>query len=287
MTGFFRPHWLASVICAVTLFHGVQTAAQALPDLDVPFVTTPDHVVAAMLSLAGVTARDFVLDLGSGDGRIVITAARKFGARGLGVEIDPALVKLSNEYAAKAGVAGRARFVEQDLFATDLGQASVITMYLLPDVNLKLRPELLKLRPGTRIVSHDWDMGDWQPDGKVVLEVPEKTLGLEKKSTLLLWKVPASAEGTWTSGKRLRLELNQRYQMLEGNVTYRGETHANASGRVDGSRVELCFAGHDTGRCRLGARGQVIGGELRLSIGGEGRTQSKIVARRTVLRQQN
>jgi SAM-dependent methyltransferase len=267
-------------LCAPVLVFAPPIAAQTAPDLDVPYVTTPEHVVNAMLSLAGVTARDVVLDLGSGDGRIVIMAAAKFGARGMGVEIDPALVALSNENASKAGVAERARFVEQDLFATDLGQASAITMYLLPDVNLKLRPELLKLRPGTRIVSHDWDMGDWQPDGKVVLDVPEKKLGLEKKSTLLLWKVPAVVEGNWSSAKRLRLELHQRYQMLEGAVTYRGQTYTDASGRVDGTRVQLCFTHHDTGRCRLGAVGQLVGGDLRLLIDGAGRRQITFIARK-------
>ena len=145
----------ALALLATAMLVSAQTTS--LPDLDVPFVTTPDKVVDAMLALAAVTARDFVLDLGSGDGRIVITAVLKNGARGFGVEIDPALVKQSEENALKAGVADRARFAVQDLFATDLGQASVTTMYLLPDVNLKLRPELLKLKPGTRIVSHDWE----------------------------------------------------------------------------------------------------------------------------------
>jgi hypothetical protein len=283
--GNFRRRTAPVVLCALAIVSTLPAAAQTLPDLDVPYVTTPDHVVDAMLSLAGVTARDFVLDLGSGDGRIVISAATKFGARGMGVEIDPALVALSNENAKKAGVTERARFVEQDLFATDLSQASVITMYLLPDVNLKLRPELLKLRPGTRIVSHDWDMGDWQPDRKVVLDVPEKKLGLEKKSTLLLWKVPAVVEGTWLSAKRLRLELRQRYQMLEGTVTYRGQTYTDASGRVDGTRVQLCFTHHDTGRCRLGALGQLIGGEMRWLIDGAGRQQITVIARKERARQ--
>jgi SAM-dependent methyltransferase len=278
--------WLAPLaLGAQAAVCAAPAAAQTAPDLDVPYVTTPDQVVDAMLSLAGVTARDFVLDLGSGDGRIVITAATKFGARGMGVEIDPALVQLSIENAEKAGVAARARFVEQDLFATDLAQASVITMYLLPDVNLKLRPELLKLRPGTRIVSHDWDMGDWQPDGKLVLDVPEKKLGLKKESTLLLWTVPAVVEGTWTSGKLLRLELRQRYQMLEGAVTYRGQTYTDASGRVDGTRVHLCFTHHDTGRCRLGALGQLLGSGLRLLVDGAGRQQITVIARKQSARQ--
>jgi SAM-dependent methyltransferase len=278
-----RLPWFA--LCVLALPPAVPVAAQTAPDLDVPYVTTPDHVVDAMLSLAGVTARDFVLDLGSGDGRIVIAAATKFGARGLGVEIDPALVRVSNENAQKAGVAERARFVEQDLFATDLAQASVITMYLLPDVNLKLRPELLKLRPGTRIVSHDWDMGDWQPDGKLVLAVPEKTLGLKKESTLLMWKVPAIVAGVWSTGKRLRFDLRQRYQMLEGTATFRGQTYTDATGRVDGTRVQLCFTHHDTGRCRLGALGQLIGGELRLLVDGAGRQQITVVAHREGARQ--
>lgn len=272
-------------LCALSLVFAAPIAAQTAPDLDVPYVTTPDHVVNAMLSLAGVTGRDFVLDLGSGDGRIVITAAAKFGAGGMGVEIDPALVALSNENAQKAGVAERARFVEQDLFATDLAQASVITMYLLPDVNLKLRPELLKLRPGTRIVSHDWDMGDWQPDGKVVVDVPDKKLGLEKKSTLMLWRVPAVVEGNWSSARRLRLELRQRYQMLEGTVTYRGQTYTDATGRVDGTRVQVCFTHHETGRCRLGALGQLAGGDLRLLIDGAGRQQITVIARKESPRQ--
>ena len=272
---------LASVaLLALAVVAPQRATAQTPPDLDVPYVTTPDQVVNAMLSLAGVTAKDFVLDLGSGDGRIVVTAAAKFGARGLGVEIDPALVALSSENARKAGVAARARFVEQDLFATDLTQASVITMYLLPDVNLKLRPELLKLRPGTRIVSHDWDMGDWQPDGKVLLDVPEKKLGRDKKSTLLLWKVPAVVAGNWTSAKRLRLQLRQRYQMLEGAVAYRGQTYTDASGKVDGTGMQLCFTHHSTGSCRIGAKGQLIGGELRLLIDGAGRQQIRVIAHR-------
>lgn len=269
-----------ATFCAMALLLASPIAAQPLPDLDVPYVSTPEHVVTAMLSLAGVTARDFVLDLGSGDGRIVITAATQFGARGMGVEIDPALVQLSNAHAKEAAVAERAHFVVQDLFATDLRQATVITMYLLPDVNLKLRPELLKLRPGTRIVSHDWDMGDWQPDRKVVLEVPDKKLGLERKSTLMLWKVPAVVEGNWSSGRRLRLELRQRYQMLEGAVTYRGQTYTDVSGRVDGTHVQLCFTHHQAGQCRMGALGLLAGGEMRLLIDGDGRQQITVIARK-------
>jgi SAM-dependent methyltransferase len=161
-------------------------------DVDVPFIVTPDLVTHAMLKLAGVRACDHVIDLGSGDGRIVITAAKQFGATGLGVEIVPDLVHKSRENARKAGVADRVMFVEQDLFATDLARATVITMYLLPEVNLQLRPRLLALKPGTRVVSHDWDMGDWPPDRTIVVDAPDKPIGREKWSRLHLWTVPAA-----------------------------------------------------------------------------------------------
>ena len=161
---------------------------------EVPYVTTPDHVTAAMLDAAAVKAGDHVIDLGSGDGRIAIQAALR-GATGLGVEIDPRLVDESRENARRAGVANRARFLVQDLFATDLAPATVVTMYLLPQVNLQLRPAILALRPGTRIVSHDWDMGDWKPDRTVTLPVPDKKLGLEKSSKVHSWVVPAPVDG--------------------------------------------------------------------------------------------
>jgi SAM-dependent methyltransferase len=158
-------------------------------DLDVPYITTPDNVVMTILNLAKVSAKDFVLDLGSGDGRIPITAAVRFGARGLGVEIDPNLVKLSRENAKRARVEELVDFKEQDLFETNLFQASVITMYLLPDVNLKLKPALQKLKPGTRVVSHDWDMGDWKPDRTEIVAAPDKKVGLYKQSKIMLWVV--------------------------------------------------------------------------------------------------
>jgi len=164
--------------------------AHAQVDLDVPFVVTPDHVTRAMLDLAAVKPGDFVIDLGSGDGRIVITAARHYGARGLGVEIVPDLVDKSRDHARRAGVADRAEFRVQDLFETDLQPATVVTMYLLPDVNMKLRPRLRALRPGTRIVSHDWDLGDWKPDRVVTIDVPDKAYGREKLSRLYLWTLP-------------------------------------------------------------------------------------------------
>ncbi len=186
-------------------------------DLDVPFVTTPDTVVLSMLELGGVGPGDYLIDLGSGDGRIPITAALRFGTRGFGVEIDPRLIGTSRDNARKAGVADKVRFDERDLFITDLSQATIITMYLLPDVNIKLRPKLLGLAPGTRIVSHDWDMGDWMPDKGMVVAAPDKRVGLVKQSKLWLWVIPARVDGRH-SGAGIELSLEQKYQQLTSGV---------------------------------------------------------------------
>jgi SAM-dependent methyltransferase len=146
--------------------------ATPVEDLDVPYVPTPTEVVARMLKMANVNKGDLLYDLGSGDGRIVITAAREYGARGVGYDLNPQRIKESNENARRAGVTNRVRFTQQDLFEADLSGATVVTLYLLPDVNLKLRPKLLReLRPGTRIVSHNYHMGDWQPEAVQEIEV--------------------------------------------------------------------------------------------------------------------
>lgn len=162
---------------------------------EVPFITTPDNITLAMLEIAKVGKNDYVIDLGSGDGRIVIAAAKRFGARGLGVELVADLVRQSRENAKKLGVAERAKFEAGDLFKMDLSKATVVTMYLLPEVNLQLRPRILCLKPGTRIVSHDWDMGDWAPEKVLTLPAPDKTIGLKKESKVLLWRVPPRKAG--------------------------------------------------------------------------------------------
>ena len=157
--------------------------AQQRPE--VPYVPTDDRVVAEMLAVANVGRDDVLYDLGSGDGRIVITAALKFGTRGVGVDIDPERVKEANENAAKAGVSDRVRFVQQDLFQTDIREATVVTLYLLPAVNMRLRPTLLKdLKPGTRVVSHNYDMGDWAPLKTIIVNLPEDA------HTVYYWIVP-------------------------------------------------------------------------------------------------
>jgi len=152
---------------------------------DVPYVPTPEVVVNEMLSLAKVGPEDVLYDLGSGDGRIPITAAQKFGTRGVGIEINPQRIREANENAKKAGVTEQVEFRQQDLFESDFSEATVVTLYLLPDINLKLRPQLFEqLKPGTRIVSHDFDMGDWKPEQVVEVKGPNRT------HTLYYWTIP-------------------------------------------------------------------------------------------------
>ena len=240
--------WASTMVCgaAVTVGFSASAFAQSLAPMpameEVPFITTPDNVTVAMLELAGVGPKDFVIDLGSGDGRIVITAARRFGARGLGVEIVPELVERSQRNAQRAGVADRAEFREQDLFKTDLNAASVITMYLLPAVNLQLRPALLGLKPGTRLVSHDWDMGEWTPDRTITVEAPTKAVGREKLSQLHLWVVPAQAAGLWCGPAGLQWRLAQQFQMLQGQAGPAADLQA-LQGRVDGTSLHLWAPG--------------------------------------------
>ena len=237
-------------------------AGAAIAAEEVPFITSPDNVTQEMLRIAKVAPGDHVIDLGSGDGRIVILAAKRFGASGLGVEIDPTLVKLSNRHARDAGVADRVVFKEQDLFKTDLSKATVVTMYLLPEVNLQLRPAMLALKPGTRLVSHDWDMGDWKPDQTTVLAVPDKKVGLEKSSKVHLWVVPARVQGLWCGNGPLHefsLRMTQRYQKLEGTLTRKTRVRELA-GTIDGNVIR---AEHKNGAMVLTATGD----ELRITEG--------------------
>jgi SAM-dependent methyltransferase len=236
---------------------------------EVPFITSPDNVTLEMLRLAQVGPSDHVIDLGSGDGRIVILAAKRFGASGLGVEIDPGLVRLSQKNAQEAGVAARAQFREQDLFKTDLSQATVISMYLLQEVNLQLRPALLALKPGTRVVSHDWDMGDWKPDATTVVPVPDKKVGLEKSSKVHLWVVPAQVGGLWCGQgplKEFSLQIAQRYQEFQGALTRRNRTR-QVTGTIQGATVRT--EAHRNGSLVLAAGGnemRVTGGEGALAM---------------------
>jgi hypothetical protein len=234
-------------------------------------VATPQVTVDEMLRLAGVGPDDFVVDLGSGDGRIVITAAKKFGARGFGVDIDWRLILQAEENARQAGVADRVKFVEQDLFVTDLGQATVITTYLLPFYMLKLRSKLLALRPGTRIVSHDFDFGDWRPDQQTSV-----------RKNVYVWIVPARVSGRWQARLPLRpierlleIELTQRYQEVSAHARLNGVPSQVWETKLVGDRLTFVVVDttdrNDEASLYFDGRvaGDVIEGELTRGVGAE------------------
>jgi hypothetical protein len=226
--------WTSLIIAALFLLPATIHAQQYEPSVgqegkDVIWVPTPDELIQAMLDIAKVTPEDFVMDLGSGDGRIVIAAAKR-GARAMGIEYNPDMVELSKRNAERAGVSAKASFVNADLFATDLSQATVITMYLLPSLNLKLRPTILDLKPGTRIVAHAFNMGDWQCD---------KTVEKEGR-TAYLWIVPAKVAGTWNvslNPGNAELTLTQVFQTIDGTLKVNGKAAALKNAKIDGIHI--------------------------------------------------
>ena len=197
---------------------------------DVVWVPTSETLVQKMLDIAKVTAADHVIDLGSGDGRTVIAAAKR-GATALGVEFNPDMVELSRANAEKEGVTGKARFVQGDLFETDLSKATVITMFLLPDINMRLRPKLISLKPGTRIVSNSFNMEDWIAD-----EQETVTEGCTSWCTALLWIVPAKVAGTWKMPEGT-LTLTQEFQMVSGTLSVNGTVTPITGGRLRGDEI--------------------------------------------------
>ena len=222
--------WAAALCGLVAL----GASAQAY---DVPYVPTPQVVVDEMLRLAAVTPRDFVVDLGSGDGRIPVTAAVYFGARALGVDIDPGRIKEANTNAREANVVGRVEFVNANLFDFDISKATVVTMYLLPDINLKLRPRLLAtLKPGTRIVSHDFHMGDWKPDRAVTVQ-----------KSIYFWVIPAAIGGRWkleaslpgVGSRSYELEVRQKYQQIDALARAERRNYALWETRLDGDQLSF------------------------------------------------
>ncbi|MGH8700767.1 MAG: SAM-dependent methyltransferase [Burkholderiales bacterium] len=219
-----------------------------------PYVPTPQVVVNAMLEVAGVGPRDFVVDLGSGDGRIVLTGATRHRASGMGVDIDGELVDLANASAQRLGVAERVQFHRQDVFAADLSRATVLTLYLLPGMMERLRPKLLKeLKPGARIVSHDFDFGEWKPDRSVDVQTPEKyEISGSWSSTVHLWIVPAAVEGAWVgsvvAGGRpapFRLEFKQRFQHFEGRLVRDAQVAVLRDAQIEGARIRFSVPGAD------------------------------------------
>jgi SAM-dependent methyltransferase len=238
---------------------------------DVIWVPTPDEVVDRMLTMAQVTPSDFVIDLGSGDGKIAILAARKFGARALGIEYNPDMVKLSQNNAQAAGVASKVSFRNADIFATDFSQASVITMYLLPGLNMKLRPQILSMRPGTRVVSHSFTMEDWEAD----------EISTVDGRRAYFWVVPANVMGSWTletNGEKTDLTLEQSFQRINGTVML-GPVHAGLRDpRLRGANISFAYV--DGAGVRRDFTGRVSGGRIEGSFrddkGQEGRwTASK------------
>jgi len=215
---------------------------------DVVWVPTPQSLVNKMLDLAKVTPADFVIDLGSGDGRTVITAAKR-GTRALGIEYNPDMVALSQRNASKEGVSDKATFMKADLFETDFSQATVITMFLLPDINLKLRPKILDLKPGTRIVSNSFTMGEWQHDRSVNATESE---GCQSYCTAYLWIVPAKVDGNWKLPEG-ELTIKQTFQMITGTLKTAGKSTA-IKGRMSGDQITF-KAGDAEYRGRVAADG--------------------------------
>lgn len=212
---------------------------------DVVWVPTEQALTNKMLDLAKVTPQDYVIDLGSGDGRIVITAARR-GARALGIEYNTDLVALSKQNAIKAGVIDKVQFVEADLFESDFSQATVITMFLLPDINLKLRPKILDLKPGTRVVSNSFDMAEWNADQTVTIKPEEGCNNTFCRAHL--WIVPAKVEGAWSMPQG-KLSIVQRFQRIFGELQLREKTLPVVNGRLNGDQISFTIGNkHYSGR---------------------------------------
>lgn len=258
-----RLFWLP----CVALLLGALQAGAAMLDVPTPYIPSTRGNVDEMLRLAGVTPNDVVYDLGSGDGRIVIAAARDYGARGVGIDFDPALVSESVENARRAGVAERAAFRASDIFAVNLSEATVVTLYLLSGLVEKLEPKLLaELKPGTRIVAHDYGFATWQPDRKVQIS-----------KSYMLYVVPAKVGGAWrmdapmTRGREFTLDLQQHYQVVRGGVRVQGGFLPAFEARLDGEKISFVLVDDDMsyrfeGKV-IGERSDVMEGVVRSGYG--------------------
>ncbi len=264
-----------ATILLLTLTFIAPAAAQFQPQVgqagkDVIWVPTPDDVVERMLTMAQVTPQDYVWDLGAGDGKIAIMAARKFGARAMGIEYNPDMVKHANANAQSAGVAGngpgKATIRHGDIFVTDFSQATVVTLYLLPALNMKLRPQLLSMRPGTRVVSHSFSMEDWEADEISTLD----------GRRAYFWVVPANVMGSWNldaAGQRMEMALEQTFQKVSGTLTL-GPIHAGIrEARLRGTSIAFAYV--DPKGMRRDFSGRVNGarmeGSFRDEKGAEGK----------------
>lgn len=232
------------------------------PGKDVMWLPTPEAMVTRMLQAARTTNKDLVYDLGAGEGRIPIAAAKEFGARAVGIEYDPALAALARRNAQRAGVADKVTIIAGDIFKEDFSTATVVTLYLLPELNQQLRPQLLKMKPGTRIVSHLWDMGEWEPDETFRVDDGEAHL----------WVVPANIAGRWTLRGETgfvdgEVDFSQQFQRLGGTLSLRGKSQPLLGAYVQGEYVGFTFVHHDRGIRSVRARvdGDTLVGSLRFA----------------------
>jgi hypothetical protein len=258
--------WLAGLLCCFAAVAAAQEERTGGP-----FVPTPQAVVDEMLKLADVRKDDFVIDLGSGDGRIVLTAARRYEAHGMGVDIDGDLVEKSNAEAQRDGLDGRVSFHQQDVLKTDISGASVLALYLLPSMMQSLRSKILsELKPGSRVVSHDFEFGEWQPDRKITVDAPDKYgSGSNWTSHVMLWVVPARVEGTWrltlagSAEKHYTVTLRQKFQHIEGAAARGGQKVDLKAARLEGSRISFVLPPDGARRGMREFHGIVDGDEIR------------------------
>jgi SAM-dependent methyltransferase len=273
----FRVFAAAFVLLLAGGIATVSMAAQEDDQYDVPYVPTPMKTVAKMLDMAKVVPSDIVYDLGSGDGRIVVAAVRDYGARkAVGVDINPVRVREANENARKANVADKVKFIEGDVFEFDFSEATVLTMYLLTEVNVRLRPRVLSLlKPGTRVVSHDFDMAEWEPDD---------VASMDSFRHVYVWIVPAKVDGTWeisVGNAKYRFALEQYFQRISGQMQAGGQTFQVKTGRLLGEGIDFDGRAIDGGR-DVAARyvGKVVGSDAMEGTVDIGGRKSAFTARR-------
>jgi protein-L-isoaspartate O-methyltransferase len=262
----------AAALAAALLVAAAPLRAQEA-EVRAPFITTPPEVVTRMLRLADTAPRDFVIDLGSGDGRIVIAAARDPGASGLGVELEPALVEKARENARAAGVAQRARFEAGDALRTDVSRATVVTVYLLPSLLDQLQPRLLaQLQPGARVVTHAFTFKGWPPDREETVRLSARHEGQGDESRIFLWVIPAQARGAWSAPGGWRLRVHQNYQMVELEASQEGRPLAVDQSTLRGTMLTFSGPGYVY-------RGRVEGERLRGLLERDGRRDELVFIR--------
>jgi hypothetical protein len=241
---------------------------------DVVWVPTPDELVSKMLKMAKVTPRDYVVDLGAGDGKIAIAAGRDFGATALGIEYNPDMAKLAQCFVQAAGVGDKVKIIQGDIFKEDFSKATVVTMYLLPELNMRLRPTILNLKPGTRVTSHQFTMGDWEPD---------ETADLDYRSAYL-WIVPAKVEGKWTfpgaggHSTGFVVSLSQKFQKISGEADTGGNKNPLVGATLRGDEIQLAF-NDDKGQTRT-FTGTVRGNDMTGTLRGPGSAAIKVSGKR-------